>query len=389
MTLVVFSHYKSSLVQQPHLWLVGHSARDSARLQQDLKRHIAAVEPLIGLAFNSFFMIAGVDDHYLPVFWWRLFEVTAINAILLYVTFYSSIGALMDSLFSGNLATGRLGAESWWFVSIVLLKAVTITSKSLKLPTWLVPCVSLIVHFLSFGDLLPWPLQRSPLHRLYRGPMKHLVRRLPLAQAFVTPWLLLYAVAPCFLPQGFPARLPFDGGTAEVHSAHKEPAPHAITRRWRVRGSRFLWATSLPALIYALTALEGGPSGLIAHMRIPYACIAPGLSANECARRLLDSPMWEHWNAQAALRDAAACFVSAVVVIGIASWVPRRSTAFVTIGNNSLFVLLTHMSVLFAVEPTLLQLARYYCEAPTAIVGTVVFEPWLCALNTQSWMAFV
>ena len=70
--------------------------------------------------------------------------------------------------------------------------------------------VAVVLHFASFGNALPWPFQRFPLHRHYHGPLKKLAAVLPLSQppaALGSMWMY-YQAFPELLPRHFPEELP-------------------------------------------------------------------------------------------------------------------------------------------------------------------------------------
>ena len=169
---------------------------------------------------------------------------------------------------------------------------------SLHLPRGCVPALAVCVHLASYGTLLPWPLVRSPLHRLCRaeGDLAcQLMRRLPLAQppgAFAEAWLY-YAAAPHLLPRGFP---------------HALPLQHVLGPS----RARLVWAA------VGCLALACRVQQRALPVNLPYACLDLPTSTSRavCVSRAVEAGA-AAWSARAAAADLGGTALRLAFMVGV------------------------------------------------------------------------
>ena len=109
-------------------------------------------------------------------------------------------------------------------LALLVWKLLAIGAARAGLPKRCLACASALVHFASFGDLLPWPLRRKPFNLLVytwegsRSPTAWLPVDNDQAQAALATAWFYYACVPFFLPRRFPHELPLEARYAMIVS---------------------------------------------------------------------------------------------------------------------------------------------------------------------------
>ena len=191
------------------------------------------------------------------------------------VAFGISSGLLRK--FHHALSMQRIQSPAWWPVAMLLWSTLSYATARLRAGrskrwTLLLPAISMVMHFGSWGAALPWPLRRFPTHRHYTGPLRDLASLLPLAQPLggFTHLYWYHACLPVLLPRGFPSELPF---THVVRCA----TPTRV---------RAFWMTLYPAAL-ALHVLH---PHLHQTSRRPYDCMGNGVrtGTKKCIQLVVD-----------------------------------------------------------------------------------------------------
>jgi hypothetical protein len=330
--------------------------------------HFGLFEHLRGLTSSIFPVLAGVADSVRGVSTTQLKRDLCTSAVALYVMHYSNLPEMADAIYHATSQwhrgcthcsiVGRLTAPAWWFLSISSFRALLYVATARQGDTRKVlPGLALLAHFGSFGMLLPYPLRRNPLHRLYVKSAVPLATLLPVRQppfALATMWWL-YATVPLFLPRGFPLNLPLADQIGTCWSRLAEQIPSTNTTLSTPTVVRLFWVVLalVAARISAILGLEG-------YSTLPYVCAnLPQDDTTPCinAVRTFSSPILSSpllffsfplgaWSLRAALADCLSCVIGVVGIIGLAAATPRMSLPMLTrVGQHSLLVLITHIYV--------------------------------------------
>jgi len=153
MTMVLFAH---SVVS-------GGMLNGITEMVPEGKRNIPNLH-----SFSVFVLLAGVWDGRRGHSWARLRQTLAINGSLLLLMRYSVLPEMLARVQATHLGhsskqmTGRFDAPSWWMLAISVWQVAAYCAVRIRAPKLLLPLLSLLVHFGSFGAALPWPLRRSP-----------------------------------------------------------------------------------------------------------------------------------------------------------------------------------------------------------------------------------
>jgi len=287
--------------------------------------------------FSAYVLLAGAWDHIQGFKWSRLQRDLTIYALLIWLMLYSPLPDIVLNMIARIYGIGRsslegyrsrITAPAWWMLAIFVWRLGGLASARAH-ATRLNAILALLVHFLSFGTLLPWPFLRSPLHRIHNcGILGNIARWLPLAQppaALTTHWWI-YAAVPFVLPDGFPAVLPFEG-------RHSSDVKSFVVRALWMLAAVYGWAVSREMF-----------SGFADS---PYMCAGSAArNVKECMLYSLDMPLASQWSLEAATKDALQCAVDLTIVLGFIALMPRRHVPFLTnAGMGNLAVIFLHVYI--------------------------------------------
>jgi len=314
-TMVVFHHTASALLKD----IVEKSYFD------DISRSTS----------HLFVLMLGVSDHKRRLTWRQLSWNAFLTGIFIVMTYHGSFPELVQQMFSRLFPKGkinliaRLTAPSWWFIATIMYQLLDTSARSLRAPLWLLPASSVIVHFASFGLLLPWPLRRAPLHRFLeadRAYEDHPQWYLPLAQplaSLCTMWLY-YTVGPLVLSPNFPAALPsfvpFMSGNNGA--SHKALVVLMGATAWTIRSQ----------------VQDFGDH--------PYQCAWKGWLPEQCIMHVhrLSHSTNHGWSFAAALIDAGTYMLMIFILISIGALIPRQRVPLLTnAGRSPIGVFIVHI----------------------------------------------
>jgi hypothetical protein len=353
MVMVVYAHWGGDLLE-------------SAKLQHYDKKGGSQLErfELSAQLFNIFIVLAGVADKEHGVSMAQLRQELCTNAAALYATHYSNLPEIINAIYHATSQwhggctrcsiVGRLTAPAWWFLAISGFRTMLYVATAVR-PGYAqkaLPLLALLAHFGSFGMLLPYPLRRSPLHRLYTQSALPLATFLPVRQppfALATMWWM-YATVPLFLPRGFPLNLPLADSIGACWL-------HLLVRLRHLPSSTTLSTVTVVRLFWVVLALVAARIsailGLNWYSTAPYVCInlPPRLKRDlrDDATRCIHAAHTSGggaWALQAALADSLSCNLTVVVTVGLAAATPRAPLLMLTrVGQHSLLLLVTHICV--------------------------------------------
>ena len=345
MLMVVHSHWGNDVLTAAEL--AGGGARLSSYL-----RLVERFAP-----FATFAIMAGVTDHQHGVGSAQLRRELCTNAVMLYAMYYSHVPDWVNATYQathhlhggvcvskGCSIVGRLTAPVWWFLAISSFRTlhyVATINWSSNVRRKALPVLALLAHFGSFGMLLPYPLRRGPLHRLYGQSALPLATFLPIRQppfALASMWWL-YATVPLFLPQGFPLNLPLADSICGCWSW--------LVVRMRTPPTT-LSPTTAVRLFWIVLALVGTRIsdiyGLDRYATLPYACadLPQPCSDFQCIGAV-QARGGEAWSLLAVLANILSCVMTVVKTAGFAAAAPRVPLPMLAImGQHSLLVLVAH-----------------------------------------------